>query len=573
MFRENKQHLQQRMLSTIDGLPDKQAKRLQESWAGVFYRDYFARLDETPFAALYSDKDSRPNIPVNVLVGLEALKSGFNWSDEEMYDACCFDLQVRYALGYHTWGEGQFDLRTVYNFRHRLSEHMQETGQNLIDQAFEQVTDEQIASFQLKTDKLRMDSSQIASNIRNMSRLHLLVEVVQRTHRMLSEIDRARFAEAFAPYLRGSSSQYVYRVKSAEGADRMQEIGALMRRLLEELATIYGDHPTYQMLKRVFSEHFVVEGERLHLKAGQELSANSLQSPDDMEATFRTKNGHSYKGYVANVTETCAPENPLQLIAKVQTAPNLTNDDDLLVEAVPSLKQRLDPKEIYTDGGYNSDESYQATRENGIKHVQTAIRGHSPHARLGLDTFEIATNEQDQPVKVSCPQGQTVAVEVGKGKENYLAHFDAKECVHCPFQDKCPTRLLKRQAQRTLHFSHHDMEIARRRRRIAQDHQSGRNLRAAVESTINSLKHPFGDDQLPVRGRFRMAMMLIGSAAMTNVRRIYRYLAHKPSDQGATAAINALPGAPQTALSYCSLLLARLAGSFTSYRCQFRAHS
>lgn len=300
MFRENKKHLQMQMLTTVDSLPEAQSRRLEESWAGVFYREYFSRIDERSFAVLYSLKDSRPNIPVNVLVGLEALKSGFNWSDEQMYDAFCFHLQVRYVLGYRNLGEGQFDLRTVYNFRERLSEHMQKTGENLIAQAFEQVTDEQISALGLKTGKVRMDSAEIASNISNMSRLHLLVEVIQRVQRMLSEIDRTRYAEAFAPYVRGTAGQYVYRVKSEDGATHMQRLGELMRKLVVELAVSYGEHQTYHMLARVFSEHFLVEQDRLRLKAGRELSAVSLQSPDDVEATFHTKNGRSYKGYVTN---------------------------------------------------------------------------------------------------------------------------------------------------------------------------------------------------------------------------------------------------------------------------------
>ena len=36
---------------------------------------------------------------MNVLVGLETLKAGYGWSDEELYDHFVFDLQVRYALG------------------------------------------------------------------------------------------------------------------------------------------------------------------------------------------------------------------------------------------------------------------------------------------------------------------------------------------------------------------------------------------------------------------------------------------------------------------------------------------
>lgn len=575
MFRVNERHLQAQMFSTVDALPEEQSQRLAESWAGTFYRECFSRLNEQPFAVLYSPKDSRPNIPVNVLVGLEALKAGFNWSDEEMYDAFCFDLQVRYALGYRQLGDGQFDVRTVYNFRQRLSAHMQKTGENLIERAFEQITDGQIAAFKLKTAKVRMDSSEIASNIRNMSRLHLLVEVIQRVHRMLAESDRALYADAFAPYLKGGAGQYVYRVKGEDGPTHMRRIGELMRELLQKLVGGYAEHGTYRMLQRVFGEHFVVEQDRLRLKVGRELSSESLNSPDDMEATFRIKDKRPYKGYVANVTETCDPDNPLQLIAKVQTKPNVANDDDMLIEAVPALKERLGIDEVHTDGGYNSDESYKVLRENGIEHVQTAIRGHAPHRHIGLDKFEMATsNEPDpacvapcaqqgldptsegesgcgtppigegvkaskgRPMRITCPYGQTVEVEQVESKGEYRrfrAHFDTGKCSGCPFEERCLAPKMKSKPQRTLSFDEHDAEIARRRRRIAQAQQDGRNLRVAVESTIASLKHPFNYGQLPVRGLFRVGMVLLGCAAMANVRRIHRYVWRKRVSEGTIA--------------------------------------
>jgi len=109
----------------------------------------------------------------------------------------CYDVQVRYALGYRDLSEGHFELRTVYNFRRRVTRYMQETGENLIEAAFEQVTDEQIVAFELKTNKLRMDSTLIAGNIRDMSRIQLLVEVLQRMHRMLAEQDQQRYADEF----------------------------------------------------------------------------------------------------------------------------------------------------------------------------------------------------------------------------------------------------------------------------------------------------------------------------------------------------------------------------------------
>ena len=142
MFRQNDSHKQMRLLSSIDELPDKLQRRLEESWAGTFYRECFSRIDESLFEVLYADVDSRPNTPVNVLLSFEILKAGFGWSDQETHDRFSYDVQVRYAVGYHDLSEGHFELRTVYNFRRRVLEHHYRTHQDLWALAFEHVTDQ-----------------------------------------------------------------------------------------------------------------------------------------------------------------------------------------------------------------------------------------------------------------------------------------------------------------------------------------------------------------------------------------------------------------------------------------------
>ena len=526
MYRKNDAHLQMEMLSSVDALPEKQQQRLDESWAGTFYREFFSRIDEAPYAVLYSDKASRPNIPVNVLVSLEYLKAGEGWSDEDMYDAFLFDVQVRYALGYRNLGEGAFELRTVYNFRNRLSEHIQKTGENLLDATFASVTDAQIAAFGLKTDKLRMDSGQIASNIRSMSRLQLLVEVVQRVHRLLSEEEQTRYAADFGPYMQGKSGHYVYRIKYGETAPHIERIGILMDKLLDELAAEYGKAPVYQMLQRVFHEHFVYEGAVLRSKHSPELQASSLQAPDDLEATYRRKAGRNYKGYVVNATETCNPSNPFQLVVDLQTESNTTDDSVLLTTALPELVERTAVNELYTDGGYNSPAVDVALAEHEIIQVQSAIRGGQPSdMRLHLADFTIQTAEEGTPTTLTCPMGQTANVEAGQKPGHFSVRFDPQHCASCPLLGRfCPAQPGKRDPRPVFRFTQEAVVVARRRQRCHQARANRQNLRSAVESTIRSLKLPFSDDQLPVRGHFRVSCMLIGSAILTNVRRINRYL-------------------------------------------------
>ena len=239
-----------------------------------------------------------------------------------MYDNFTYNVQVRYALGCRDLASGHFELRTMYNFRRRLVEYQQETGENLFEKIFEQITDEQLEVLPVETNKLRKDSTLIMSNIRQMTRIQLLVEVLQRAHRMLSEADQEKYQEEFAPYLKGSSGQYVYNLEEGEYETSLEAIGQVMQHLEEGLAEEYGEQPYYKVLQRVFEEHYTVEDNTLRPKQGQELKADSLQSPDDLEATYRRKRGEDYQGYTFSATETCNPENPLQLIVSIQTESN-----------------------------------------------------------------------------------------------------------------------------------------------------------------------------------------------------------------------------------------------------------
>jgi hypothetical protein len=528
MFKKNTRHLQIPLTSNIDELPDKLRNRLEHSWAGVFYKQVYCKIDEAPFAVLYADCGSRPNVAVNMFVALEFLKAGNGWTDEELYDNFSFDIQVRYALGYRQLGQGDFDLRTLYYFRERLSRHMQETGVNLLNQVFEKITDAQLKAFQIKTGKQRMDSVQVASNIRQMGRVQLLVEVLQRVERILSELDKAHYSEAFAPYLKGHSGHYVYRMKGEEVSPHLERIGVFMQQLLVELKPSYGSEAVYQVLERVFSEHFKIEQSKISAKPNTELTSSCMQSPDDLEATYREKRGVGYQGYVANLTETCDPENKLQLITKVQLAPNNIDDDQMLAEALPNLKARTDLDEMNTDGGYGGRKSDPILSELNVELIQSAIRGRNPDPeKTHLVDFDIRFSEESKPRQVICPGGQKVSVQPSSQQKSYVACFELSLCQECPLfkNGSCLAQAGKQGDKRLrLRFTLADAQASQRRRRSKERQRQSGNIRAAVEATVRSVKLHFPEAQLPVRGKFRVTCMLIGSAAVANVRRIQRYL-------------------------------------------------
>ena len=526
MFRKNTKHQQPALISAASELPEKQRKRLENSWAGTFYKEFFSRVDEQVFAVLYSEKGSRPNVPVNVLVGLEALKAGFGWSDQELYEHYCYDLQVRYALGYDRLGDGDFEIRSLYYFRERLSQYNAEAGVNLLEKAFEQITDAQIVDLKIRTGMQRMDSTQIASNIVSASRLQLLVESIQRVERILSEGDRARLSETFASYIKDSAGHYSYRVKGKDAVqEHLQRIGQAIHALLQELKSAYAAELAYQVLERIFAENFHLLDSGVRAKENTEIKSSCLQSVDDLEATYRTKGTGHYKGYVANITETCDPENEIQLITKVQVAPNNVDDSQLLAEALLNLTERTELDTLVTDGGYGGEASDSALLDQNVTLIQTAIRGAQPEPnKFSLSDFVIQQNDKGKPDQITCPQGQTVPVLAGR-TTGWQARFDPELCSTCPFHldGRCRVQPQKRDPRYLLTFTSQQLHAARRRLNFLAHMGDSHNLRSAVEATVRSVKHPFAAGKLPVRGKFRAACLMIASAATANVRRIQRY--------------------------------------------------
>jgi hypothetical protein len=270
---------------------------------------------------------------------------------------------------------------------------------------------------------------------------------------------------------------------------------------------------------------------------------------DDLEATYRTKGTGHYKGYVANITETCDPDNALQLITKVQVAPNNVDDSQLLAEALPNLTERTDLETLVTDGGFGGEASDQALQDQGVTLIQTALRGAAPDpTKFSLADFNLQSDEHGQPATLTCPQGQTVAVTPGR-TTGWQARFDPAICDTCPFHQngRCRTQPQKRDPRYLLTFTPAEIPVAKRRQDSRAHKGEGHNLRSAVEATVRSVKHPFPAGQVPVRGQFRVTCLVIASAATANVRRIQRYLAAKTkahrTEKSASGATQPLPEA------------------------------
>lgn len=525
MFQENKDHKQESFYSLKNFLTPKLWEQLSNSWAATFYQEVFCRIDEKLFANLYSDKDSRPNVPVNVLVSLEILKSGFGWSDEELHEQAKYNLQVRLALGLHNLNEDIFTERTIYNFRRRIREYAKETGINLMQKVFEQITDAQLEELALSTGWQRMDSTQMLSNLARMTRLELMVSVLQTVYKRLDETNQKLVEKRWEPYLEGRPHQVCFKIPTRETKDHLLTIGRELDRLEKKLSESAQESKALPLIRRVLEEQYKREAEGvLHLRPGKEIDTESLQSPHDPEATYRVKGGREYRGgYVVNVSETADDENPVQLITDVQVEPNQTDDAELMEQSLDDQAERdIKVEKVTTDGGYTGPKGEQACGKHNVELRATRMRGgYSSPAKWGWDQYIWELDEEQKPIGVICPAGYRGQVTPGQAEERFIIRFEAEQCRACPFfKGKCRVQDLARSGP-TIYLKQRVVEVAGKRKQL---HPEDTPVRVVIESTIRSVKRAFPGSKLPVRGLIRSRMMLYSSAVMVNLRRLHEFL-------------------------------------------------
>jgi hypothetical protein len=518
VFRSNETHRQQDIFGIETQLSPELGKRLRESKEYAFYEQVFCRIPEEYFAELYSESAAtRPNTPVNVLVGAMILQHVNNWTFEELLDRVSFDLKTRAALGLWSLDEEPFCRATLFNFQGRLRDFMARTGQNKFQAVFDRLSQEDLKRFGLKSTIQRCDSTQMGTNIRDYTRIELLVEVALRMWRVLDKAHQEEHAQRFAPYVRAKTAgQFLYRLNKSGIDPVLEQLGGLYAWMAKALKADYGSTEIHRLACRVFAEQFTCVAEQIAVRPADQIGSDALQSPDDPDATFHRKDEAEYHGFVLHAAETADPENDLQLIVDVAVAPNNQSDSRILHERLPEMHRKTPGLgELHTDAGYPSEDNDRLQAELGIVAVQTAIRGRVAQAPMRIERDEAGS------LHIRCAAGHQVSG--GSTPKHYKAGFAAANCAGCPFATVC---LAQRRAHggRTFYFTEADVMKQARHRRIETLPAGRRTLRANVEATIKAFKAPCRNGKLRTRGLSAMSRYAFLRAIGINFGRVYRHL-------------------------------------------------
>jgi len=523
MFRKNTTHLQTSFLDIENQLSERKQKKIRESDEYSFYQLIFRKIDEDKFTGLYSENGSRPNSAVNVMVSAIILAHRKGWTIKEMLEQIDFNLLTRTALGLNKMDDAAFCEATFFNFQNRLLEHFVKTGENLLETVFDGLTKEQLKELKIKTDIQRSDSFMAMSNIRSYGRAQLLIEMLIRLYRVLKEEDKERFKDMLSEYTKQTSGQYMYKLERTEIPKELEKLGQIYHKLYEGLREEYGKLEIFRIFERVYQEHFTVVENKAAVKKNEELHSGMLQSPDDIDATYRKKGDKTGKGQSVNVTETANPENELNLLTDIAVEPNNIDDSDIMNDRIETLKEKTpDLKEMHTDGGYGSKDNDKKFEEHEITHIQTAVKGRESKVEMKIE--ETGEGEYE----VACPRQK---VKSKKTRIRYKACFDKEVCAGCPLAEDCPTIIQKE--QRAYYFTREQYLADKRKRNINTLPIERMKLRPNVEATIKEFVKPLNHKgKLRVRGRFKTMMYAFSMGISINFGRIHRYLTVNPNLYG-----------------------------------------
>ncbi|WP_051533993.1 transposase [Desulfitibacter alkalitolerans] len=510
------------MMDPINTMPQYLKKILLKSWAHTFQEYIFPNIKEERFAVLYSDNHAtRPNTPVNIIIGLLILKEIFGLTDEDLIGSLHFDTRFQYALRTTSFEQQPVSINTLTNFRTRLYNYEKETGIDLIKQEVEEQAEIIAKYLEIDNKKVRMDSFMVSSSCKKLSRIELVYSVNARFVKLLNKVAGDAIAEEYKAYLEsGHKNETIYRTRDIESESKLEFL-LKQAQGLHQAGSHIGETVTqteeYQLLTRMLKEQLTQDETGKSIpKAGKEIAPDSLQNPTDPDATYRKKYGKN-TGYVANVAESFNEKN--SIITSYDLKPNTYSDSKFADDTISKLEETSSEKiQLIVDGAYYKQEKAENAASKGIELIPGELVGRKPATdKLSYSSFSI---DEDKNVVNRCPNNQEPieAYYDEKGK-SYTAKFSKEQCQDCPHKDKCPMKEQKKDNVVRFSAKRYNTDLQRAKMDDAEYNKLV-SQRAGVEGIPSVFRRKYQVDYMPVRGLVRSKFWFGFKVAAYNIKKL-----------------------------------------------------
>ena len=320
------------------GLTERERKALDRSWAKIFAEDVFPQIDEERFSVLYSDKASRPNTPVNVIVGALVIKELFGISDDEIVDNLMLDPRYQMALHTSSYQEQPLSDKSLSRFRVRCYNYEQTHGVDLYHGCVTGLAEASARMMGIDKRIRRIDSLMVEANIRKLSRMELIYTCISKLVSYLHKNSRDDLIGHMAHYYDPNDfNKVIYHCSDVDVQERFDVLFSDADLLLERCNGSFEDVTEYQLFLRCISEQTIVEDgkRRLRTKEDGGMTSGILQNPSDPDATYREKAGKRHRGYAGNIEESVGKTG--SIVTDYQFNTNNKSDSEFLKEHIDRI--------------------------------------------------------------------------------------------------------------------------------------------------------------------------------------------------------------------------------------------
>lgn len=509
-------------ISIVDStfnLTEREKRFLEKSWAKVFAEKIFPAIHEEDFAVLYSNKASRPNTPVNVIVGALILKEVLGVTDDEMVQGLMFDIRYQYALHTTSFTEQPLSDRTLSRFRARCLAYETETGTDLIHACITSLAKEISEFMRITPNMQRMDSLMVAANIRNLSLLELFYTCVANLAKVMTQRE-IKIPDAQKHYIeKDDYNRFIYHNREQDAAERTILVMHDAEKLLELCEGDFDDTSEYQLLIRLLKEQTILDDDgtrRLRDKKEKEEPSKALMNPADPEATFRKKAGRKHIGYTGNIVETVGENG--SIITDYAYEQNIYSDNQFLNDYLAGQPVYDETAVLIADGAYSGEHNVLAAAEHQIKFIATNFTGKKP-----ADIFaEFIFDETGQVVLECGNHKKPIYTHYDEHNDRCNAHFALEDCASCPYRGECNPSFRKSYALREISWK--AVNRAKQLRYMkTEEFKEYAHFRNGVEAVPSLLRRKYHVDKIPVHGKKQTRLHFGFKIAALNFQKLLDY--------------------------------------------------
>ena len=508
---------QTRLFDPFDNvLTERTRKRLLDGWAGVFRHIILELMPVETLSAHFDPALGRPTKELYSMAGLLLIKEFMDWTKNEALDAYSFHMDIHYAL----------NLEPV---THDLSMRALERYMDLFEKdalartIMCEVTVHLVDLLEINIDKQRLDSTHIFSDMASFGRTRLMGVAIKRfltqlkrhdpnAYEFLDEPFRTRYApgvhQLFGAIGKDSESRRLLRQQVAN------DMYFLIRRFADTAA--HAGRDSYKAMERIFYEQCDVQEEKVCVK--KKTGGNVMQNPSDPGATY---DGHKGPGYQVQLSETCHPDNEVQLITCALPQTAVEPDSTATSQVLDNLEaSELLPREMFVDTHYCSDENVQNAAARGVELVGPTPPGSGRPQdpdHLNIDDFDI--DERTEEV-LCCPAGHKPESSIhDKQTAKTKTIMSESACGQCDYVDQCPVKK-SRHGYQLDHTAKERRLASRRREESTEVFRERYRIRGGIEGTNSGLKRRTGLGRLRVRGQPRVFRSILLKVAGWNILRV-----------------------------------------------------